>query len=311
VAIDGADEKAGDAAARVSVVIPFLDGDNYIREAVESVFAQTFGDWELLLVDDGSRDASARYARDLAKREPRVRYLAHPGGGNRGTAQSRRLGLENARGEYVLFLDHDDLLLADSLKRLAVALDAFPDAGAVFAGVRHRRVDASASEDEFVSTFHPFGSGRAPRRALLRDMIRSDRNHPATCSTMLRKRALDTIRKQAPAYDSPIYEDSAELFALLAQYDVILLDEAVAVYRLHSQSKSATAARVGTYADTPWCEDRLHFLRWVARNIHLDLATRALLAACVAGLPVVGWSNRLARKLLKPLRDGWRSARSV
>src|SRR5215218_5812117 len=92
----------------VSVIIIFLDAERFIEEAIESVFAQTYDDWELLLVDDGSTDGDTRIALEYAEQNPgRVRYLQHPGHQNRGMSASRNLGIGSARGEYIAFLDAD------------------------------------------------------------------------------------------------------------------------------------------------------------------------------------------------------------
>src|SRR5205807_873118 len=80
----------------------FLNAERFLREAVESVFAQTYPHWELLLVDDGSTDRSGEIARRFAADRPdRVRYLEHPGHENRGMSASRNLGIRSARGELV------------------------------------------------------------------------------------------------------------------------------------------------------------------------------------------------------------------
>ncbi|HEX8089705.1 MAG TPA: glycosyltransferase family 2 protein, partial [Blastocatellia bacterium] len=94
----------------VSVIIIFLNAEEFIAEAIESVFDQTYSDWELLLVDDGSTDASAEIAlRYAAGYRGRVRYLEHEGHQNRGMSASRNLGIASARGEFVAFLDADDV----------------------------------------------------------------------------------------------------------------------------------------------------------------------------------------------------------
>src|SRR5512147_3161209 len=94
---------------RVSVITIFLDEERFLGEAIDSVRAQTFGDWELILVDDGSRDRSPAIAQSHADAEPaRVRCLHHPAHANRGMSASRNLGLDAARGDLIAFLDGDD-----------------------------------------------------------------------------------------------------------------------------------------------------------------------------------------------------------
>ena len=108
----------------VSVVIIFFNEERFLAEAVASVYAQTFHDWELLLVDDGSSDRSSDIAKGYAERDPaRVRYLEHPGHANRGASASRNVGVHAARGEWVAFLDGDDIWLPERLER-SVALAA-------------------------------------------------------------------------------------------------------------------------------------------------------------------------------------------
>ena len=79
----------GNDRPAVSVVINFLDEARFLQEAIDSVFAQTHADWELLLVDDGSTDGSVRIARDAAEQNPgRVRYFEHPNHANLGESSS-------------------------------------------------------------------------------------------------------------------------------------------------------------------------------------------------------------------------------
>src|SRR5256885_11136720 len=117
----------------VSVVMPFLNLAQYLGEAIESVLAQTYPSWELLLVDDGSTDGASEIARSYAARHPeRIRYLEHPGHRNRGMSASRNLGLQQSRGALVAFLDSDDVWLPEKLARQVATLDAHPEAQMTF-----------------------------------------------------------------------------------------------------------------------------------------------------------------------------------
>ncbi|TKB70433.1 MAG: glycosyltransferase family 2 protein [Nitrospira sp.] len=93
----------------ISAIIIFLNGEAFMREAIESVFAQTYRNWELLLVDDGSTDQSAEIAKEYAERYAgKVTYLEHPGHWNLGMSAARNLGIKAAKGKYIAFLDCDD-----------------------------------------------------------------------------------------------------------------------------------------------------------------------------------------------------------
>src|ERR1017187_6705495 len=103
---------------QVSVVIPFLNAQRFLEEAIESVFSQTFRSWELLLVDDGSRDSGTSIARRYSGQHPdQVRYFEHHEHRNRGLPASRNLGIRHAKGHYIAPLDSDDVWLPDKLKQ--------------------------------------------------------------------------------------------------------------------------------------------------------------------------------------------------
>jgi len=118
---------------RVSVVTIFLNAKKFIEEAIESVLAQTYKDWELLLVDDGSTDTSTKIARGFAKQHPaKVRYLEHKGHENRGMSESRNLGIRNANGKYIAFLDADDVWRPEKLERQVPILESQPSVAMVY-----------------------------------------------------------------------------------------------------------------------------------------------------------------------------------
>ncbi len=100
----------------VSVIMPAWNTAAYVAEAIESILAQTMGDFELLVVDDGSRDATLEIARSFA--DPRVQVLHNPV--NLGVATARNLALAVARGQYIALMDSDDIAMRE---RLAAQLD--------------------------------------------------------------------------------------------------------------------------------------------------------------------------------------------
>ena len=101
----------------VSCITIFFNAEKFFEEAIESVFVQTYKNWELLLVDDGSTDGSTTIARNYAEHYPeKVCYLEHEGHQNRGMSASRNLGIRHAKGDYVALLDADDIWLPQKLE---------------------------------------------------------------------------------------------------------------------------------------------------------------------------------------------------
>ena len=110
-------------APTVSVVMPAYNAEPYIGQAIESVRSQTFGDWELIVVDDCSTDGTAGIARAAAAADPRVRVVRQPANG--GVAAARNRGVAEARGAWVALLDSDDVWEPEKLElQTALARDS-------------------------------------------------------------------------------------------------------------------------------------------------------------------------------------------
>ncbi len=121
----------------VSVIVPFFNEETFIREAIESVFAQTYEDWELLLIDDGSNDDSTRIALRHAEEYPtKVRYLEHADHQNRGMSASRNLGIRHAKGEYIAMLDADDIWLSNKIEQQVAILESHPEVSMIYGPIQ-------------------------------------------------------------------------------------------------------------------------------------------------------------------------------
>lgn len=108
---------------RVSVLMPVFNSSAYLREALESVRNQTFGDFELVVINDGSTDNSSGILRGFADQEPRMRLIERP---NRGLIDTRNQLLAEACGDLIAWMDSDDLSHPVRLERQVAAFDAHP-----------------------------------------------------------------------------------------------------------------------------------------------------------------------------------------
>ena len=117
----------------VSIIVPVFRAKKYIAQTIGHVRAQTETDWELILVDDKSDDGSADEIRGIIDEtgDDRIRLIECPE--NHGAAYARNLGLDNARGRYIAFLDADDVWLPDRLSAGLKFMEDHPEAGFVFA----------------------------------------------------------------------------------------------------------------------------------------------------------------------------------
>lgn len=92
---------------KISVIVPVYNVEKYLRRCIDSILAQTFTDFELLLIDDGSKDSSGEICDEYAGKDERVRVFHKDNG---GVSSARNLGLDNAKGEWIWFVDSDDVI---------------------------------------------------------------------------------------------------------------------------------------------------------------------------------------------------------
>ena len=246
---------------RVSVVTIFYNAETYLAEAIESVLAQDYRDFEFLLVDDGSNDRSTGIARDYVDRNPdRLRYLEHPRHANRGMSAARNLGLREARGDLVAFIDADDRWRPSKLGAQVALLDRMPDVEAVGGSVNYWS-SHGGGKDRIVRTGHVRGRSIPPGEATreLYPLGRADA--PSMSDLLLRRTAVEKVGGFEEAFTGA-YEDQAFLAKLYLASTLYFSDETWSDYRLHENSCMAQVGRNGTYGEArnaflAWFEDHL------------------------------------------------------
>jgi glycosyltransferase involved in cell wall biosynthesis len=252
---------------KVSVIIPVFDCETYLAEAVESVLAQTWQDWELLLVDDGSTDRSSVIAHGYAVRHPgRIAYLDHPGHANRGKSVSRNLGAARARGSYFAFLDADDVFLPEKLERQVALLDSRPAIDLVFGDTLYwyswTGEPADAPRDKPRGLGIGAGSEFAPSE-ISRDLVRRRRFTPATCSTLIRRSAFERVGGYEDDFPD-LYEDQVLYYKVFLRCRTYMAPGIYDRYRQHPASSCAIAISQGRYREDGASVARHVFLDWFA-----------------------------------------------
>ena len=124
--------------AKISVIVPVYNCEAYITQCIESVLRQTFRDFELILVDDGSKDKSPEICERYALRDSRIKVIHKPNGG--GAGEARNVGLDSASSPFISFIDSDDWIKADMLEKLWAAQQR-DDSDLVICGYRRERND--------------------------------------------------------------------------------------------------------------------------------------------------------------------------
>lgn len=170
------------AAPQVSVVMPAYNSAAWIRDAVASVKAQTFEDWELIVVDDASDDDTPAVLRELAAGDARIHTVSLSN--NQGAGEARNAGIAKARGRYLAFLDSDDRWLPEKLER---QLRFMRDGDRAFTFTRYIKVNAQGERLG--------GAIEMPERTAYRDVLK----HccMATPTVMFDREQLNDIRMPA------------------------------------------------------------------------------------------------------------------
>lgn len=245
---------------RVSVVTTFLNAEAFISEAIESVRAQTYDNWELLLVDDGSTDASTRIARDCAKRlAGQVHYLEHPDHINRGASPSRNLGISKARGQFIAFIDADDVWLPSKLSDQLSIMDAHPDVQLV-AGSTFYWSDTKHGEDKVVPSGHVQECVIRPPEAALAIYPLGAAAAPCPSDLLIRTNLAMKLGGFDERFveEKQLYEDQVFLMKVYLAAPIYFSSKVWLKYRLHSASCSAKTEKRGDYHDI-----RRFFLDWL------------------------------------------------
>ena len=227
------------SAPRVSAIVIVFNGREFIEEAVASIASQSTADWELLIVDDGSTDGTVALVQDLIRRDrARMRLLFHPDRGNHGMSATRNLGLSQARGEYVAFLDADDVWLPDKLGEQTAILDRDPACAMVYGRTMiWHSWDPNASERDF---FYDLGvdadATYAPPR-LFNQLLRNRFQTPTTCNAMMRRDAMIEVGGFDDRFRD-MFEDQLFFAKMLLRYPVHVSSECWAKYRQHPDASS-------------------------------------------------------------------------
>jgi glycosyltransferase involved in cell wall biosynthesis len=262
----------------VSVIMPFLNQERYIAEAIESVRAQTMDAWELLLIDDGSTDASAAIAASFADRDPgRVRVLRHGDGGNHGAAASRNLGLASARGDFVAFLDADDLYERWKLESEVEILRRNADAAMLYGPACWWSSDGKGpcrAEKLGIPSEHLY----APPELCTRIILRHQGAVPCTCAVLMRRDV--AVELGGFEEDFALYEDQTLWVKTFLRHPVFVTARPASRYRQHGESTSARARRAGEYHPLRMHAAELRFFEWLRRYVEANgIADPALLRA--------------------------------
>jgi glycosyltransferase involved in cell wall biosynthesis len=237
------------ARPTVSVIISFFNERRFIEEAITSVLAQTCEDWELLLVDDGSTDASSQIAKCWAQQYAhKITYLEHAGHRNRRLAASRNLGIKHARGKYIALLDADDVWFPHKLKQQLAILDSYPEAAMVYGCTQYWHSWTKSAQDVYRDFVLEPGLAldrlyKPPSLLKLCDLL-GGAPIPSPSDILFRHEMVQRVGGFEEPFGN-LYEDYAFLAKVFLTETIFVASNYWYRYRQHPNSISAVANRTG------------------------------------------------------------------
>ena len=244
-------------APRVSVIMNCLNGEKYLREAIDSVYAQSYPDWELVLWDNGSTDSTPDIARTY---DERVRYFRGETTVPLGDARNEAIAV--SRGEYIAFLDCDDTWLPERLAAQVPILDAQQRCDLIYSNF----FQLDDSGQRRLALRGPQPSGRVFEQFLARYPI-------GILTVLLRRSALDRLDIM---FDTSLQlaEDYDLFMRLVYRADAVYIDRPLAVYRIHANmSTIRLAPKVSE--EFYYCLDKLRRIDEGADRRYADAFARA------------------------------------
>lgn len=205
----------------ISVIMPVYNGEVTVRETIESVLNQTFSDYEFLIINDGSQDATLEVLNSI--QDSRIKIFSYP---NSGVSSSRNRGIDLAKGEYVAFIDADDLWTPDKLEAQLQALKSN-----LQAAVAYSWTDWIDQAGQLLRPGgHILAEGNVYTTLLLRDFIESGSN------PLIRKSALSEVGSFDPSLSHA--EDWDLWLRLAAHYEFVAVPFVQVLYRVADSSAS-------------------------------------------------------------------------
>lgn len=243
----------------VSVVLCFYNEEKFIEEAIASVIAQDYPYWELILVDDGSSDNSTTLAKEYARRYyNRIFYVHHPGHCNEGLSASRNLGISKAQGQFVAFLDADDVWYHNKLTAQINTFTANPEATVLLEASQYWRSWSSESEKDVTVTIGaPEGLYRAPE-LMLKLYPLGQGAAPCPSGIMVRREVFDRCEfEESFRGIFQMYEDQAFLCKIYLAETVYVSHACHNRYRQRASSLVSSVYELGKYEMV-----RKYYLQW-------------------------------------------------
>lgn len=246
-----------------SIIMPARNMAPWIGEAIASVQAQSYRNWELLIIDDGSTDGTVEIGEEAARADARIRLLRHADGGSHGASASRNVGLRIASGDFVGFLDADDVWLPEKLSEQLAILEGHPAVGVLYGRTMWwfswQEGYVRSRERDHIPTLGLVPKGEIEGHILFERFLRQAAEMPSTCSVLMRRSAVRNAGEFEEQFIS-VYTDQVYFAKLFFATRAIAVDRCWDRYRRRPDSSSSLSP-------SQELDARRRYLEWLAAYI--------------------------------------------
>jgi len=243
----------------VSVIVTYFNAVKYLEEAIQSVIGQTYDNWELILIDDGSTDDSISIASKYSDSFPyKIFIYHHPDNRNKGISASRNLGIEKAKGVYITFLDSDDIYLNDKLDAQIKLISQYQHVGIVFSATKYWYSWNKLENDreDFVQTLET-PTGIYPPGKLFKYILLKKAAVPCMGGVIVKRELLNSFNGFEEEFKG-MYEDQVFYTKASLNSYVFVDNNFYDLYRQHKESCCSVAEENNSVI-----EARKKYLNWL------------------------------------------------
>lgn len=216
---------------KISVLMSSYNYAQYIEKAIDSVINQTYENWELIIVDDGSLDNSVEIIKSYEKKDSRIKLLQHNNCQNRGLKETLLLGLKNANGDWIAFLESDDFWEPANLEEKIKIIKKYPDNKLIFNKVNFVVEDKIINLNKFIKTQEKLSKMQFPKN-MFYDFGTDNMVLTFSCAMVNKEILLDSYFKTS----IDCFLDWCLWIHLAYKNDFYYIDEVLTNWRLHRQS---------------------------------------------------------------------------
>jgi glycosyltransferase involved in cell wall biosynthesis len=295
-------------SVQVSIIIPCYNASAFLAETLNSIFAQTYQEWEVVIVDDCSTDNSLEIAKQYEARYPdRIKVVQVPFDTNQGASYARNYGLQFTKGELINYIDADDLLIPDKIEKQVRVIQQYPSIGWVIANAHYFYEEPKNTNISYTSQYKNISPGVYPVPYLLEFFIKNFAITPCLMTALIRKEVIEQIGGWNDDFKMN-FTDQVFYAKIVLNYDTYIMEEVVAWYRQHENSSTNLGLRsknflINQFKYWTWLENYVQGHREkITNEIAIFIREQKYKAYLQAyPLPKPSLKERLGRKIIRAI----------